>query len=157
MNQKSLILTVAGTLLLIGAGCSGATTNPQINTKPAETTSTTSIETATTSPIVATSTEATATPPSADSVTLTGKALGNGMVQFNWTIPEGAKNPRSFHIVRGQNENPTQPPSFWFKQDGTSRSAIWAKLAKGEQHFRVCTWETNKCEVYSNDILVDVK
>lgn len=156
MNQKSLVLGIAGILLLAGAGC-GNTTSPQVNTKPAEAVPTTTTETSTTTPVVATSTEANSSTVSADSVTLTGQALGKGMVQFNWTLPEGAKNPRSFHIVRGQNENPTQPPSFWFKQDGTSRSAIWAKLAKGEQHFRVCTWETNKCEVYSNDVMVDVK
>ncbi len=156
MNQKSLVLAVAGVLLLAGAGCE-ETTNPQINTKPAETISTTTTETSTTTPVVTTSTEATAPQQSATSITLTGKALGNRMVQFNWTLPEGAKNPRSFHLVRGQNENPTQPPGYWYKQDGKSRSSVWVKLPTGEQHFRICSWETTKCEVYSNDVMVNVE
>ncbi len=155
MNRNSLVLAAAG-ILLLGAGCESATETPTpVQTKPAEVTSTS--PTATTSPNVASTTTENNIPVSADSITLVGKALGNRMVQFNWTLPEGAKNPRSFHLVRGQNENPTQPPGFWYKQDGKSRSSVWVKLPKGEQHFRICTWETNKCEVYSNDVMVNVE
>jgi hypothetical protein len=157
MNRNALLFAISG-ILLLGAGCENTTETPiAVQTKPAEVTSTSTTPTATTSPAVATSTPENTTPVSADSITLVGKALGNRMVQFNWTLPEGAKNPRSFHLIRGQNENPTQPPGFWYKQDGKSRSSVWVKLPKGEQHFRICTWETTKCEVYSNDVMVNVE
>ncbi len=155
MNRNSLVLAAAG-ILLLGAGCESPTETPSpVQTKPAEVTSTT--PTATTSPSVVSTTTENNVPVSADSITLVGKALGNRMVQFNWTLPEGAKNPRSFHLIRGQNENPTQPPGYWYKQDGKSRSSVWVKLPTGEQHFRICTWETTKCEVYSNDVMVNVE
>ncbi len=157
MKQKYLTLAVTSTLLLAGAGCGTVETPVQVNSKPAEVPSNSSSTLDTTIVDTTTSTEKENSTSSTVSLELTGKALGRGMVQFSWTLPEGTKNPRSFHLVRGQNENPTQPPSNWYKVDGKFRSSIWAKLAKGEQHFRICTWETTKCEVYSNDVLVDVK
>jgi hypothetical protein len=141
--------------MLTGAGCANTSTTQPINAKPAEQASTTTAE----APIIeiATSTVAEATTTPSTDMTLTAKAIGNGMVQFNWTFPEGVSNPRTFHLVRGQNENPTQPPGNWYKVDGKSRSTIWVKLGKGNQHFRICTWEINKCGSYSNDVLVDVE
>lgn len=153
MNYKALMLGISA-IVLLGAGCSGTETNV-INSKPAGevpvapivTTSTTPEETVKTEEKTSTETE----------IVLKGKAVGKQMVQFNWTLPEGAKDPSAFHIVRSQKENPTQPPGYWFMQPGKSRGAVWVKLPTGEQHFRICTWENNKCETYSNDVMVNVE
>ncbi len=154
MNQKLLVLGMGGILLLVGAGCSSDAT--LIQTKPAENSAQTSSSTAT-----ATTTEkmevTTSSMKAVDSLELSGKALGNKMVQFNWKLPDGVTDPAAFHLVRGQNENPTQPPAYWFMQPGKSRAAVWVKLPSGEQHFRICVWEAGKCGVYSNDVVVDVK
>lgn len=149
MNRKSLVLVGAAVVLLGGAGCSQTVMDTTTNSKPADSLA------STTEQIVNGTTQPAAKP--IDSITLSGKAIGNKMVQFKWTVPEGTKDPAAFHLVRGQHENPTQPPSYWFMQPGTSRNAIWVKLPLGEQHFRICTWEGDKCGVYSNDLMLDVK
>ncbi len=148
MRQNFLALGVLSLLFLAGAGC-----NPVENTmenKPAENTSTNTEATPTPSETPEKNTPVT-------SIELTGQALGNQMAQFNWTLPEGVQNPAGFRLVRGQNENPTQPPGYWYAQSGKSRGAVWVKLPKGEQHFRICVYENNACGVYSNDVMIDVK
>lgn len=156
MNQKLLVLGVGGILLLVGAGCNRGADTAMVNTKPAE-----NVAVPTSTPMMATTTEkmeiATSSMKAVDSLELSGKSLGNKMVQFNWKLPEGAKDPTAFHLVRGQNENPTQPPGYWFMQPGKSRATVWVKLPSGEQHFRICVWEGGKCGVYSNDVMVDVE
>ncbi len=147
MQHKYKNIIVAGIFLLAGTGCRDSAV-PSINTKPADSLA------STTEQIV----NGTTTPEkSLSSITLNGQALGKRLVQFTWTLPEGAKDPEAFHLVRSQRENPTQPPGYWFAQPGTSRDAIWVKLPLGEQHFRICTWEAGKCGVYSNDVMVIVK
>lgn len=147
MGQKFLALGVLSVLLLAGAGCKQA--EKPIENKPAETatstvgTMNTTSDTAMNNPVT--------------SIELSGQALGNQMAQFTWKLPEGATNPAGFRLVRGQNENPTQPPGYWFAQAGKSRGTVWVKLPKGEQHFRICVYENDACGVYSNDLVVDVK
>ncbi len=145
LEYKSIV--VAGILLLAGAGCGDVT--PTTNSKPADSLA------STTDQIVNGNTQPVAKP--IDSISLSGESIGNKMVQFTWDIPEGTKNPSAFHLVRGQKENPTQPPGYWFAQSGSSRGTVWVKLPSGEQHFRICTWEGEKCMVYSNDVMVNVK
>lgn len=149
MRQGLLTLSLAAVVLLAGAGCSdiGTTEN-----KPAEGTTTT-LNGGSTSTV---STEKMANK-AIDSIELSGEAIGENMAQFTWKIPEGAKDPTAFRLVRGQNENPTQPPGYWFRQPGKARGTVWVKLPKGEQHFRICVYEDGACGVYSNDLVVDVK
>jgi len=149
MRKGFLALSLSLVLLLAGAGCKGSTTPEN---KPAEG-ATTTVNTDSTSTV---STEKMADK-KVDSIELKGEAIGNNMVQFNWTVPEGAQDPAGFRLVRGQNENPTQPPGYWFAQKGSARGTVWVKLPKGEQHFRICVYENDACGVYSNDVTVDVK
>lgn len=146
MRQNFLALGVLSLLLLAGAGCS-----PMENTtenKPAENTQTEGTTTPSETPEKNTA---------VTSIELTGQALGNQMAQFSWKLPEGATDPAAFRLVRGQNENPTQPPGYWYAQPGKSRGTVWVKLPKGEQHFRVCVYENDACGLYSNDVVVHVK
>lgn len=147
MRQNLLALGVLSVLLLAGAGCSAAQNG--MENKQTE-------NTATKTEVTANNTETTKKAP-LDSLQLSGKALGNQMAQFSWELPEGAENPAGFRLVRGQNENPTQPPGYWFAQSGKSRGTVWVKLPKGEQHFRICVYENDACGVYSNNVMVDVK
>lgn len=79
------------------------------------------------------------------------------MVKFTWEIPAGAENPASFRLVRGQNEDPALPRSYYFQVLGDKRAITWVGLAPGKQYFRICTFVDNACKEYSNNVEVEVK
>jgi len=137
--------TLAVGLLLIGAGCSG-------NTPAAEKTADAPAAEKHTS----TNTD-TMAQTSAD-LTLQATAVGARQVKFEWTLGKGMEQPKSFILLRSDEEKPTHDgKTFWFRQPGNRRSATWVNLPAGEQHFRICTSNDGEtCAAYSNDIKLEV-
>ena len=140
-------MTLGTLFLLIGAGCS----DPTMVTPPVEQPA----------PVVVPPTIAETQPiqeqNSVTEMTLTGEALGKNMVKFQWTLPNGMNDPASFRLVRGPKENPVSPGNYFFQVLGNKREMTWISLPTGKQNFRICTFIDNKCDVYSNNIEVDVK
>lgn len=93
----------------------------------------------------------------ASEITLTGEALGSNKVKFSWTLPNGMTDPSSFRLVRGPKEDPVSPGNYYFQLLGNKREITWLSLPIGKQNFRICTFKDDKCDVYSNNIEVDVK
>lgn len=148
MKKVLSSVAVGSLLLLLGAGCANA---------PAEVT------------IPATDPNAAVTPPPVaevqvpaetvpvDQITLTGEALGGNKVKFSWVLPSGMADPSSFRLVRGPKEDPVSPGNYYFQLLGGKREITWISLPTGKQNFRICTFKGDKCDVYSNNIEVDVK
>lgn len=138
-------MAVLSLLVLAGAGCS----------QPVEQTPPPADQNAVTLP--PTEQPTTDTQPVAAQITLTGEALGKNMVKFSWELPAGMTDPASFRLVRGPNENPVSPGNYYFQLLGSKRDTTWISLPAGKQNFRICTFVDDKCDVYSNNIEVDVK
>lgn len=140
-------MAVGSILLLAGAGCSQPA---------AETTLPTDQTGEVTTPPVA------ETQPAPEQTTtgemkLSAEALGGNRVKLSWEFPTGMEEPGSFRLVRGPNEDPALPRSYYFQVNGSKREMTWVGIAPGKQYFRICTYVNNECTQYSNNVEVEVK
>jgi hypothetical protein len=148
--KKVLSSVAAGSLLLIlGAGCANA---PAEVTIPAADPNAAVV---TPPPVAEVQVPAETAP--VDQITLTGEALGGNKVKFSWVLPSGMTDPSSFRLVRGPKENPASPGNNYFQLLGGKREITWVSLPTGKQNFRICTFKEDTCDVYSNNIEMDVK
>ncbi|MBU2025912.1 MAG: FecR domain-containing protein [Patescibacteria group bacterium] len=89
-------------------------------------------------------------------IALTGTASDKG-VTLNWELKGGLEAPDGFKIVKGSNENPEYPGSYYrsVRSDST-RTYIW-DVTDGQKHnFRVCVYDgSSGCKLYSNNLEVE--
>jgi len=91
---------------------------------------------------------------------LSGKSLGNGKVFFEWKLPEDIQTDdnKGFILVRSVEENPIHDGlNYWFRQYSGNREATWVDVPSGTYHFRICALQNEECEIYSNDVKLEVK
>lgn len=91
------------------------------------------------------------------SITLTASDVAKGQATFAWTV-SGTGDPERFILVRGPEENPMHDGTHnWFRVFGAKRTATWIDLPSGKHHVRVClSKNTEACDIYSNDVEIDV-
>ena len=88
---------------------------------------------------------------------LTGTALGGGEVKFAWNIPDGIERTEALRLIRSTEANPEfNGKNYWYQVSGEWNAATWISLPTGTQHFRLCTFENGSCQVYSEDVEIEV-
>lgn len=147
--MKKILSSMVGAslFLLIGAGCAQPATPPAEPAAPPAETSDVTTPSETPAEEENQTTE----------LTLSAEALGGNRVKFTWELPSGTEEPASFRLVRGPKENPASPGNYYYQLLGSKRETTWISLPLGRQNFRICVFKDNKCEMYSNNVEVDVK
>ena len=93
-----------------------------------------------------------------DSLTLEGEAEGNNMVSLRWKVPNEMKTDvEKYMIVRGSEENPTYPSSWYWWRGPAHTDHLWEELPAGESHFRVCAMKGEECLAYSNNLMLEIR
>ncbi|MBD3300479.1 MAG: hypothetical protein GF347_03950 [Candidatus Moranbacteria bacterium] len=96
----------------------------------------------------------------AESISLEGSSPDEGEAKLEWSI-SGGEAPDGFIIVRDDDKNPSYPQDKKVQiSDEDDRKYTWEDLEEGETyHFRICAYnsEDDVCEVYSNDIEVEIE
>lgn len=143
--KRSLLSLAISTLALvaIGAGC---TSGPAPTNTPH------------TSDTAAPSSTRTDTTQTSQRLRLTATPEGSRQVSFTWSLDASVDSPKKFLLLRSTEANPEYDgKTYWFRQDGTRRSASWANVPPGVQHFRICTSSDGEsCDLYSNDVEINV-
>ena len=87
-------------------------------------------------------------------VNLTGEATDQGVV-LKWTL-NGVEAPDGLKIVKGPNQNPEYPGSYYRSvRSGTTTSYTWDVADGNVHHFRICVYDgSSGCKNYSNDLEV---
>ena len=156
----ALLGSTLATILLVGASCSPAQ-NASVETKPAEDVGeNTNQPTDMANP--AENVTGTMTAPSSammnSDITLTAEALGNREVKISWTIPDGEVMTEGIHLVRSEKENPEfDGKTYWYQPGPDRHDVTWKNVPTGTQHVRLCIVKDEKCEIYSQDVMVEVK
>ncbi|PJC52759.1 MAG: hypothetical protein CO030_01195, partial [Candidatus Magasanikbacteria bacterium CG_4_9_14_0_2_um_filter_42_11] len=113
--------------LLVGAGCDNTspTNNQDVNT--------------TTDTVPTTEQSGTLDTVQENSFALQASAVGNNQVAFEWTLESSMAEPKQFILLRDSEKKPEMDgKKFWFRQDGSHRSATWVDVPSGIQSFRIC-------------------
>lgn len=91
------------------------------------------------------------------SLSLTAKSLGDGAVQFNWTIPANMDTSGGFKILHSAKSDPQYPGAFWYRQSSNKREATWSNIPTGKRFFKICQYLQDDCKTYSNIVELEVK
>ncbi len=91
------------------------------------------------------------------SITLDGQLTDPGKVKLTWST-DGLDVSKGFKVVISESENPVYPGNtYHYLTSPSVREDYWTKLTDGKTyHFRVCQYLSDKCGVYSNDVVVTV-
>jgi len=144
MYKMGAILTSFALLLVVG-GCANTEPTDEVQTKSANVV------------IEKQTTETQNTTDKTAEIILTAKVAGDNTVAFEWKPSEDiAYRAEGWRIVYGEKENPIYPSTWWFERGKPHREKVWSGLPGGNAHFRVCSLIEKKCDVYSNDIEIDI-
>lgn len=90
---------------------------------------------------------------------LRAEALDERTVRFEWDVPENiAKEAEGYRFSRGTEKDPAvNKDGWWWERGPAHRELEWQGLPIGPAHFRVCVVKNDACDVYSNDVEVDVQ
>jgi len=156
MHKTHFLLISAFALLLVGAGCS-TTENTEnetdnSNTKQSETSNNIPNNDSTNNSNTKTET-------TSDELNLAGVATEEvGTVSLTWSAPEDLKDKaESWRLLYGKDAKPTEPASWYFERGPSYFEKVWSELPSGPAHIRLCAVVDDKCEVYSNDLEVEIK
>ena len=142
-----MIITTFSLILLIGAGCAKNTTEPEIEINIPD--NTTDITT-TTEP----------KEPIDTGITLTGEAIGNNAIKLRWEVNDEIKAKsggyRGYRLTEGDDPKMEYPQRYWFELDPDVFEHTWEGLPTGLFGIRACSEVDAACDVYSNDIYIDV-
>ncbi|MFA7314446.1 MAG: hypothetical protein WC025_00760 [Candidatus Magasanikbacteria bacterium] len=155
MRKTYLLLTSAIALMLIGAGCSSTTT-------PNNTSTTETPQVKLAEPIVTktntTTTDTTLENTTSEFILSEQPITKKGTVNLNWSASQELKDKvEIWRLVYGKDANPTEPATWYFERGRSHFGKIWSGLPSGKAHIRVCAVINDKCDVYSNDLEVDIK
>ncbi|PLX26919.1 hypothetical protein C0581_03890 [Candidatus Parcubacteria bacterium] len=145
MQKLGILLTSCALVLVLGAGCSKTETSDSTQSKSADT------EMSET-PVMETGGEI-----GTGDIELSAQATGKNTVSFDWRISKGLEDKaEGWRIVYGKDANPTYPSTWWFERSKPHREKVWAGLPAGKAHFRVCAVIGKTCDIYSNNVEVEI-
>ncbi len=146
MSSFTSGVVLCTTLLFMGAGCNMPNTAQTLEKKSAATESS--------------STEMRQEELANTTITLQAEAKGNKEVRFSWEITGTMPQTEKFRLIRSSQPNPEfNGKNYWLQVDSRNSEYIWIALPKGNMHVRLCSFntETETCDIYSNDVMVEVK
>lgn len=154
MRKTHLLIVSVFALLLVGAGCNNSS-NTSDNTM--SDTKTNPVENNKTTPesdnvIIKNFTSSTA-------LTLSSEETSDkGTVSLSWSAPQDLKDKtEAWRLLYGKDIDPSFPTSWYFERGPSFFDKVWTGLPSGPGHIRVCAVINDVCEVFSNDLEVDIK
>ena len=147
MKKFSILLASLALMLVLGAGCADTDLQDETQSKSADTDVSETPITATTNDVLG-----------SGDIELSAQVAGKNTVNFEWQISKTLDDvAEGWRIVYGKDANPTYPSTWWFERSKTYREKSWSGLPAGKAHFRVCAVVGEKCDIYSNDVEVEIR
>ncbi len=91
-----------------------------------------------------------------DEFALKAELMDEGSVKLMWQTPEELKG-ENIRIYRGPTPTPAPPLNFWVNPGMNATEYIWADLEPRPEYFRLCVFEDDECQIFSESVQIEVR